>query len=129
MISAKLRFTCKSQENEEPTTGPEPLSCSRYEKEWLHFGLYVIVAKSCRMLVFPCSFYHPIFGITPGFLDQFVVSPDLEQSSIPIVESRLVMSVTVVMVPACSRPPHGIVFCILSRLLFRYFVGLRERLR
>ena len=50
MISAKLRFTCKSQENEEPTTGPEPLSCSRYEKEWLHFGLYVIVAKSCRVL-------------------------------------------------------------------------------
>jgi hypothetical protein len=90
------------------------------------------VCDCCKVLqdvVFPCSFYHPIFGITPGFLDQFVVSPDLEQSSIPIVETRLVMSVTVVMVPACSRPPHGIVFCILSRLLCRYFVGLRERLR
>ncbi len=30
-ISLPLRFTCESQQNEEPTSGLEPLTCSSYE--------------------------------------------------------------------------------------------------
>jgi hypothetical protein len=35
-----LRFSCKSQQNKEPTSGLEPLTCSSYEFACVHASLY-----------------------------------------------------------------------------------------
>jgi hypothetical protein len=49
-----------------------------------------IVLGFVQDAVFLRGFHHPVFGIATGFLDQLVVSPDLEEAPIPIVEFSLV---------------------------------------
>src|SRR5829696_5899623 len=70
-------------------SGEPDLVVSQGGDQGAYAGLGV-VPGFVQEVVFPCGFYHPIFGIATGFLDQFVVSPDLEQPPIPIEESRLI---------------------------------------
>src|SRR5919112_1199612 len=65
-------------------------------------GLGVVVGFGQDVVVL-CGFHHPVLGIATGFLDQVVVAPKLQHSSIPIVYSRLVLIQTGVEDAGCGK--------------------------
>src|SRR5215212_7765959 len=65
-------------------------------------GLGVVLGFGQNVVVL-CGFHHPVLSIATGFLDQVVVSPDLQHSSIPIVYSRFVLIQTGVEDAGCGK--------------------------
>src|SRR5215204_1997654 len=46
---------------------------------------------ACSMIPPPGGFHHPGFVVTAGLFEYVIIAPELKQSSVPIVELRLVI--------------------------------------